>query len=158
MYRVSVTDETTIVERGERTRIWYAPRGDTWVRAKGHPKRLAPEQADGADEHLPAGTVWSQEIELLLPVGTRLLSKTTAPLIERLSALAYLTGERRGMRRSVEESWFVVLGNYRLGRCPEPESFAHARQAQRKAAPTSRKDPEIGSPSDQQTLGGRQKP
>lgn len=113
-------------------RVWFLPLGDGWVRAKDHPDAMLEEaRADRRDTGCPAGTIWKREIELMLPAGTPLLSRVTTPLVESLSPLDYMTKERRGMRRHIDETWFIVQGNYRLKKATEPPSFSHARAAHR---------------------------
>jgi len=131
-YHVHLVDEATVVARGERVRVWFLPIGDGWVRAKDHPgAQLEEARAERRDPSCPPGTIWQREIELLLPAGTPLLSRVTTPLIEDLAPLDYMTKDRRGMRRRVQESWFVVEGNYRLKKAKEPPSFSRARAAHR---------------------------
>lgn len=129
-YRVHLVDEATVVERGERVRVWFLPFNDGWIRAKDHPAaNLEEARADRRDENCPPGTIWRRSIELLLPRNTPLLSRVTSPLVERLAPMEYLTKEKRGMRRHVEETWFAVVGNYRLVKAKEPDQFAHAQKA-----------------------------
>jgi hypothetical protein len=129
-YRVHVVDEATVVARGQRLRVWYLGLNDGWVRAQDHPgAELEEAFADRRDKSCPPGTIWRREIELVLPRGTPLLSRVTTPLVERLAPLEYLTKERRGMRRHVEETWFLVVGNYRLMKMAEPPPLALALKA-----------------------------
>lgn len=131
-YRVHLIDEATVVQRGERLRVWFLELGDTWVRAKDHPSAQLDEvDAERRDPGCPPGTIWRRTIELVLPADTPLLSRVTTPLVERLDAMEYLTKERRGMRRHIEETWFRVAGNYRLAKISEPERFSLARKARR---------------------------
>jgi hypothetical protein len=63
--------------------------------------------------------VWRRTTELLLPRGTVLMKRVTAPRITRSDPLEYLTRGNLGTHRSVRESHFRVIGNYRI----EPELF-----------------------------------
>lgn len=128
-YRVRVTDEATVVERGERVRVWFLQLSDEWVRACDHPEADTEEaRSETRDARCPPGTIWQRHVELKLTPGTLLLSRVTRPLIERLDTLEYLTKERRGTRRHVEEIWFEVVGNYRLKKAEPPASFEEARE------------------------------
>jgi hypothetical protein len=128
-YRVRVTDEATVVERGERVRVWFLHLHDGWVRAADHPEADTEEaRSEHRDAHCPPGTIWQRHVELKLAPGALLLSRVTRPLIERLDTLHYLTKERRGIRRHVEETWFEVIGNYRLKKAQPPASFDEARE------------------------------
>lgn len=127
-YRVHVVDEATVVARGQRLRVWFLGLNDGWVRAKDHPNAELEEAfAERRDASCPPGTIWRREIELVLPRGTPLLSRVSTPLVEALAPLDYLTKERRGMRRHVEETWFLVVGNYRLKKLDAPPSFPPAK-------------------------------
>jgi hypothetical protein len=129
-YRVHLVDEATVVARGERVRVWFLPLNDGWVRAKDHPDAEIEEaKAERRDKSCPPGTIWRREIELMLPRGCPLLSRVTSPLIEALGTMDYLTRERKGMRRHTEETWMTVVGNYRLKKSEEPQSFSRARKA-----------------------------
>lgn len=120
-YRVHVTDDATVVGRGQRIRVWFVRHNDGWVRAKDHPDALLEEvRADQRDASCPPGTVWQRSIELALPRGCLLVCRVSSPLIEEMGALDYLMKERRGMRRRVEETFFTVSGNYRLTKTPIP--------------------------------------
>jgi hypothetical protein len=135
LYRVHLVDEATVVERGERLRVWFLPHNDTWIRAKDHPGAEQDEAlSDRQDQHCPPGTIWKRQLELRLPPGTPLLSRVTTPLIEKMEALSYLMKERRGMRRHIEETWFVVVGNYRIKKSQVPDSFNDARKEYRQKA------------------------
>lgn len=113
-------------------RVWFLPLSDGWVRAKDHPDAEMEEAlAERRDSNCPPGTIWRREVELKLPAGTPLLSRVTTPLVEDLAPLDYLTKERRGVRRHVEETWFIVQGNYRLRKSKEPLSFSRARATHR---------------------------
>jgi hypothetical protein len=129
-YRVHLIDEATVVERGERLRVWFLELKDGWVRAKDHPAaELEEVSAERRDQACPPGTIWRRTIELVLPAETLLLSRVTTPLLEHFDAMEYLTKERRAMRRHVEETWFIVSGNYRLSKISEPDRFSRARKA-----------------------------
>lgn len=131
-YRVHLVDEATVVDRGERVRVWFLPLADGWVRAKDHPAaELDEARADRADATCPPGTLWKRHIELTLDEGCPVLSRVTTPLVEKLDPMAYLVKERRSVRRHVEETWFAVSGNYRLTRTKEPPDFSRARKAHR---------------------------
>jgi hypothetical protein len=129
-YRVHVIDEATVVDRGERVRVWFLPYNDSWVRAKDHPQAgLEEVNSEDRHPHCPPGTIWKREVEMLLPFGTPLLSRVTTPLIESLEPMEYLMRNKHTMRRHIEETWFVVVGNYRLKKSKEPEEFSLARKA-----------------------------
>lgn len=129
-YRVHLVDEATVVARGQRLRVWFLGLNDGWVRAKDHPEAQLEEAfAERRDTSCPPGTIWRREIELILPRGTPLLSRVTTPLVEAFAPLDYLTKERRGVRRHVEETWFQVVGNYRLKKMAEAPTFPPARKA-----------------------------
>ncbi len=129
-YRIQLVDEATIVERGERVRVWFLPLNDGWVRAKDHPLAQTEEAStDNRDPRCPPGVIWRRSIELLLPPKTHLLSRVTRPLIQKLGTMDYLTQSKYKMQRHVKESWFVLIGNYRLRSSQEPEKFAHDRKA-----------------------------
>lgn len=122
-------DEATVVERGERVRVWFLHFNDGWVRAADHPDSDTEEaRSEDHNTYCPPGTIWQRRVELKLAPGTLLLSRVTSPLIEKLDTLDYLTKERRGVRRHVEETWFEVVGNYRLKKATAPSSFEEARQ------------------------------
>ena len=127
-YRVHLLDEATVVERGERVRVWFVPEGDTWVRAADHPEAEVEKEFSERGDSCPPGTIWQRSIELVLAPRTPLLCRVTRPLIEALQTVDYMTKERRTMRRHVEERWFVLTGNYQMTRHREPESFAVARK------------------------------
>lgn len=134
-YRVHLVDEATVVERGERVRVWFLEWGDTWVRAKDHPAaELEEARADRRDQSCPPGTIWRRTIELVLPAGCSLFSRVTTPLVETFDTMTYLTKERHTMRRHVSETWFTVAGNYRLAKISEPEKFSRERKARRAAS------------------------
>jgi hypothetical protein len=118
-YRVHLTDEATVVGRGQRIRVWLVRHNDGWIRAKDHPDASLEEaRADQRDASCPPGTVWRRSIELTLPGGCLLVCRVSTPLIEELGALEYLMKERRGMRRRVDETYFIVSGNYKLTKAP----------------------------------------
>lgn len=123
-YRVHLVDEATVVARGERLRVWFLRLNDGWVRAKDHPDAELEEAfSERRDKACPPGTIWRREIELVLPRGTLLLSRVTTPLVEAYAPLDYLMKERHSVRRHVEETWFLVVGNYRLKKTEEPPSL-----------------------------------
>src|SRR5690606_16137145 len=129
LFRASLIDEATIVERGERVKVWFLPWGETWIRAKDHPNAQLDEVSSFARAtQCPAGTVWQRSIEIALAPRTPLLCRITRPLIESFQTLDYMTKDRRMMRRHVEERWYLLVGNYRLTPSQEPASFASARQ------------------------------
>lgn len=108
--------------------MWFLPLQDSWVRAKDHPAACVETHlSEERDERCPPGTIWQREVDLLLPAGTPLLSRVSTPLVERFEPMEYLTRDRRGLRRHVEETWFVVRGNYRIIRSKEPNPIARAR-------------------------------
>lgn len=128
-FRAQLMDEATIVERGEQLKVWFVPLHDSWVRAKDHPAaEIQDDGSEAASAACPAGTVWQRSIEILLPPKTPLLCRVTRPLLESFQTLDYITKERRGLRRQVEERWFLLVGNYRLIRHREPASFTLARK------------------------------
>lgn len=130
LFRVHLVDEATVVERGERVRVWFLPLEDSWIRAATHPSAETNLHDSGErDPGCPPGTVWQRHVELLLPRRTPLLSRVTTPLVERLNPIQYLTKDRRGVRRHVEETWFEVVGNYRISRSEPPSAFVRARKA-----------------------------
>lgn len=130
MFRASLIDEATIVERGERVKVWFLPCGETWIRAKDHPSAQSDEvSSDARTTRCPAGTVWQRTIEIALAPKTPLLCRITRPLIESLQTVDYMTKDRRAMRRHVEERWYLLVGNYRLAPYREPDSFTSARHA-----------------------------
>ena len=123
------------MERGERIRVWFLPLNDGWVRAKDHPDaELEEASTDRRDTRCPPGTIWRRSIEVMLAPGTPLLSRVTRPLVEKLGTMDYLTRNKRGMRRHIDEKWFKVYGNYRLKATKEPELFALARKAHHAAS------------------------
>jgi hypothetical protein len=119
--RVHLVDEASVVEHGERLRVWFVAQGEVFVKAAEHPN--AELEAIDAADRVPPGVVWRRSIELLLPEGTLILSRVTLPRIERRDPLDYLTRGALGTHRSVSESYFRVLGNYRL----EPTAFPVGR-------------------------------
>ena len=135
-YRVHLVDEATVVARGERLRVWFLGLNDACVRAKDHPDAQLEEAfSERRDKSCPPGTIWRREIELLLPRGTPLLSRVTTPLVETFAPLDYLMKERHSMRRHVEETWFLVEGNYRLRKTNVPPSFPHAELPHEEGVP-----------------------
>jgi len=129
LFRASLIDEATIVERGERVKVWFLPWGETWIRAKDHPNAQLDEVSSlTRATQCPAGTVWQRSIEIALAPRTPLLCRITRPLIENFQTLDYMTKDRRMMRRHVEERWYLLVGNYRLTPSQEPSSFTSARQ------------------------------
>lgn len=130
-YRVHLLDEATVVERGERVRVWFIPYGDAWIRAAEHPAATVElSSAERSGESCPPGTIWQRSVELILPAKTPLLSRITSPLTERLEPMEYLKRGRLGTRRHVNESWFQVVGNYRIARLPAaPESYHDATES-----------------------------
>lgn len=127
-FRAQLIDEATVVERGEQVKVWFVPLRDSWVRAKDHPGAVV--DGDSGEQNTnfcPPGTIWQRTIELTLPAKTPLLCRVTRPLIESWATVDYFTKDRRAVRRHVEERWYRLIGNYRMGRCDEPSSFADAR-------------------------------
>lgn len=123
-------DEATVVGRGQRVRVWFVSLGDGWVRATDHPDaNLEEVRADRQDQRCPPGTIWQRHVELMLEAGTPLYSRVTTPLVEDLRPLDYLEKERKNVRRHLEETWFVVSGNYKLEKRATPPPFARARKA-----------------------------
>lgn len=137
-------DEATIVDRGERVRVWFVPLGDTWIRAESHPTAQSDEVRSSLDASAcPPGTVWQRVVELTLPKGTPLLSRVTSPLTETFDPIDYLVKERRGVRRKVDETWFCVSGNYRLTKTQKPTAFARAQEV-----PPAADEPPLESPAE----------
>jgi len=133
-YRVHLLDEATVVERGERVRVWFMLHGDSWVRAADHPgATVEMSSSERGDGNCPPGTVWQRSIDLVLPVETPLLSRTTSPRAEVLQPMEYLRRGKLGMNRSIQETWMRVVGNYRLARLEQPPlSWLHALEERTK--------------------------
>ncbi len=136
LYRVHLLDEATVVERGERVRVWFVPEGETWVRAADHTEaELDTASSERGGDSCPPGTIWQRSVELLLPAGTPVLSRTTTPKLEVLEPMEYLRRGKLGAGRHVQESWLCVLGNYRLGRLEQaPASWLHQLEKSRNEA------------------------
>lgn len=114
-YRVHVVDEATVVAHGERVRVWLAPLNDGYVRAAEHPAAVVDDaSSERGDEHCPPGTIWLRNVELILPEGSVLLCRDSAPAAERLEPIEYLRRGKLGMKRSRRETRHKVVGNYRL--------------------------------------------
>ena len=114
-YRVFLTDEATVVERGERVRVWFVRFGDGWVRAQEHPDAEVEEVSSiRGDESCPPGTIWQRSVELLLPAGALLRCIVSRPRQEDLSAMDYLRRGAVAKGRTVSTSYHRVIGNYRL--------------------------------------------
>jgi hypothetical protein len=127
-FRAHLVDEATVVERGEQVKVWFVPFRDSWIRAKDHPDAELDEvSSEARSVRCPPGTIWQRRIDITLPVKTPLLCRVTEPLIETMGMIDYMTRERRGMRRHIDERWYALTGNYRLTRYREPESFSTAR-------------------------------
>ena len=128
-FRAHLVDEATIVDRGERVKVWFIPWQSTWIRAKDHPDATVDEvSSDARANRCPPGTVWQRSIELSLLPRTPLLCRITRPLLESLGTVDYMTKDRRSVRRQVDELWYVLVGNYKLKRHREPDSFTAARK------------------------------
>ncbi len=126
-YRVHVSDEAVIVERGEKLRVWFARQGDTWVRAHEHPDaEVDAATGESGGEACPPGTVWIRHVELMLDAGSILLSRVSEPEQEHLAPLEYLRRGRLGMKRKTNETFFRVVGNYRLERLLERPKLPRA--------------------------------
>lgn len=119
-----VVDEASVVPRGERLRIWWVRRNDGWVRAAEHPgAQIESASAEGGDESCPPGTIWIRNVELLLPAQTLLRCHLSEPAPERLEPIEYLRRGKLGVARARRETFFRVVGNYRLERAdPSPSS------------------------------------
>ncbi len=129
LFRVHLLDEATVVERGEQVKVWFLPWQDSWIRAKDHPAaELEEVSSDRRATGCPAGTIWQRHIELTLPPKTPLLCRVTRPLIESLRTVDYMTRDRKLVRRHVDELWYILVGNYRMTRSREHESFTRARR------------------------------
>lgn len=116
-YRISVTDCSSIVPRGEQIRIWWVRLNDGWVRAHQYP---GAEVELGGGERCPPGVVWRREIELRLDRGALLRCAVSEPAPdEGLQPLDYLRREIRSARRRRRVRTFRVTGNYRLSRAGE---------------------------------------
>jgi hypothetical protein len=93
---------------------------DAWVRAVEHASAsvesssLEAESVESGCERCPSGTVWLRTTELMLPAGTRLLQRQSAPRPRQLSVMNYLKQGLATTQRVVRERHFVVSGNYRL--------------------------------------------
>lgn len=119
-YRVHLSDEAIIVDRGERLRVWFARQGDAWVRAHEHPDaEVDVATGETGGESCPPGTVWIRHVEMVLDAGSVLLARVSEPEHERLEPLDYLRRGKLGMKRKVTETYFRVVGNYRLERLDE---------------------------------------
>lgn len=126
-YRVHVTDEAVIVERGEKLRVWFARQGDAWVRAHEHPDaEVDTATGESGGEACPPGTVWIRHVELMLESGAILLARVSEPEREELAPLEYLQRGRLGMKRKTNETYFRVVGNYRLERLAERPKIARS--------------------------------
>lgn len=115
--RIHVVDEASIVERGEQLRVWYVEEGQSFVKAHESPHAV---KLEGEDDEVPPGIVWRRSTELVLPRGTLLFCRVTSPRIEVRDPLEYLTRGELGMHRATRETFFRVLGNYRLEPVAKP--------------------------------------
>lgn len=114
-YRVHLTDEATVVARGERVLVWFVRLADGWVRAGEHPFAVKEEiSSERGDARCPPGTIWQRRVELELPPGTVLRATVSSPLQEKLSPVEYLTRGRSTKLRRVAHVYHRVVGNYRL--------------------------------------------
>ena len=101
--------------RGERVRVWLAPLNDGWVRAAEHPEASVENaSSERGDESCPPGTIWMRQVELVLPEGSILRCRDTAPATEHLEPMEYLKRGKLGMGRKRRETKHRVVGNYRL--------------------------------------------
>ncbi len=109
-----------MVARGEQVELWFVRVNDAWVRAIEHANAcvesssLESESAESGCERCPSGTIWLRTTELMLPAGTRLLQRQSAPRPRQLSVMNYLKQGLATTQRVVRERHFVVSGNYRL--------------------------------------------
>jgi hypothetical protein len=110
--RLSLLDEARIVDHGEELVVWYVREGEEFTKA-GEAQGAEPREPD-AQEDAPPGIVWRRTTELLLPRGSVLMKRVTAPRITRTDPLEYLTRGNLGTHRSVREAYFRVTGNYRI--------------------------------------------
>jgi hypothetical protein len=112
--RTAFVDQATIVDHGEELEVWYVQKGDQFVKAKDlSDAEVAPVETQ---EDVPPGVIWRRTVELLLPQGTVLMKRVTSPRIQRRDPLDYLTRGNLGTHRNVRESYFRILGNYRIAR------------------------------------------
>lgn len=111
-------DEATVVDRGERLRVWFLRQKDTWVRAADHPEASVDlSSAETSHAPCPPGTIWQRTVELLLPRHSLLLCRVTRPHIqESWSPIDYLKRGQWGTQRHITETYHRVVGNYRLVR------------------------------------------
>jgi hypothetical protein len=136
-YHVCVTDEATVVDRGERLRVWFVRWNDGWVRAKDHP--AAQVDLNGG-ESSPAGVVWRRTVELELPAGALLRTHVTDPAPHGigLSPIECLQRGKLGMGRRVKTTTFRVVGNYRLAPLPAEPTPARGAQFQSRGTGAAR--------------------
>ena len=122
LYRVSLIDHASIVERGEQLQVWWVRVNDAWVRAPEHPNANI-ELESSSDEEVvltgfrrtcAPGVIWRRCTELLLEPGTRLLRRQTRPRTRNLSVMGYLTLGVPRAQRVMQEREFQLVGNYRL--------------------------------------------
>lgn len=125
-FRVHLVDEASVVAHGEQLRVWFVKEGEEFVKAAQHPN-TEPETVEAGDS-VPAGVVWRRNLELVLPEGKLLLCRVTLPRIERRDPLDYLTRGALGTFRRVTESYYRVLGNYRLEPTPRPDEVPTASE------------------------------
>ena len=118
-YRVALTERASVVARGEQLDLWFVRVNDAWVRAIEHPSAsvesnsVEHEVALPVAESCPSGTIWQRTTELLLPPGTHLLQRQSAPRPRKLTVMNYLKQGLSTTQRVVRERHFVVIGNYR---------------------------------------------
>ncbi|NLE88562.1 MAG: hypothetical protein GX607_19460 [Myxococcales bacterium] len=123
LYRVHVSDEASVVARGERVRVWWVQLNDGWVRAAEHPEAtIETASSERGDEGCPPGTIWIRHVELQLPAGTLLRCHLSQPSPERLEPIEYLRRGQLGVARARRETLFRVAGNYRLTPVGDPKS------------------------------------
>jgi|GEM_PF-4158184 len=135
-FRVHLVDEASVVAHGEQLRVWFVQEGEEFVKAAQHPN-TEPETVDAGD-NVPAGVVWRRNLEMVLPEGKLLLCRVTLPRIERRDPLDYLTRGALGTFRRVSESYFRVLGNYRLEPTARPEDVPFSSETQEPRNPRVR--------------------
>lgn len=117
---MALTERASVVARGEQVELWFVRVNDAWVRAVEHAtasiesSSLDQPATESGCERCPSGTVWLRTTELMLPRGTRLLQRQSAPRPRQLSVMNYLKQGLATTQRVVRERHFVVSGNYRL--------------------------------------------
>lgn len=112
-YRVSLAEEATIVERGERRRKWFIRHQGDWLRVAEHPDATL-EADDDDSSRCPPGVVWQRRYELKLKRGTRLMAVSSFPKAGGNSTLWYLNHGVVKAEFVWQQQQYIVAGNYRL--------------------------------------------